>query len=231
MFLGSISFVLNTLSVSGRDGIVLYILSFIFSYLLFENYLSQGLKKRILKTSIIILLIFGIFFAIITLERFTYAKNADLNFALQVGVLNYFSMQPFTFNDVIKYQDTFSYGRGSFPLFYSWFFDFQETERDVSMAYKYNFAGYVGSFYKNGGFLALTIIISIFYLLFTRIKYMHRKYYIYQFSLSSLYCLYITSGLFYFRLGNKGGNLFILLSIIMLFIFKRKIVLDNSLSN
>lgn len=225
MLLGALSFVVNVLTVSGRDGFVLFTLSFLLSYFLFEHSMNDNLKKRVKVLSVLTGVIFIIIFSTITLERFSRSQETDLVAVFQIGGLNYFSMQPFTFNDVLKYQDIFSYGRGSFPLFYSWFFDYEKSVRDVSMAYKYNFAGYVGTFYKNGGYVALALIVAIFYVIFYQLKNLHRKYYISQFSIFSLYFFFMTSGLFYFRLGNKGGNLFILLSILLFLFFKRKIVL------
>lgn len=225
MLLGALSFVVNVLTVSGRDGVVLFSLSFILSYFLFEDSISDKLKKRIKILSVLLGVLFISFFIVISLDRFLRIGNADYFAVFQMGGLNYFSMQPFTFNDVLKYHDTFTYGKGSFPLFYSWFFDYEESVRDVSMAYKYNFAGYVGTFYKNGGYIATILIVGIFYMIFKEIKTIYRKYYISQFSIISLYFFFMTSGLFYFRLGNRGGNLFILLSIIIFLFFRRKIVL------
>lgn len=227
MLLGALSFVINVLTVSGRDGFVLFILSFVLAFLLFENHLNEKLKKKIKLIGFFLGIIFFTIFFIITANRFSDINDGNLLSAFNVGVLNYFSMQPFTFNDVLKYHDTFSYGRGSFPLFYSWFFEIENTERDVSMAYMYNFAGYIGSFYKNGAFLFTTFFVGLFYLIFIRIKFMYKKYYIYQFSIISLYIFFMTSGLFYFRLGDKGGNLYILLSIIMLVIFRKGVTIKN----
>jgi oligosaccharide repeat unit polymerase len=222
MLIGAVNFVVNVLTVSGRDGFVFFAFAFILGYFLFEPHFNKTTKSRIRIIALSFFVIFLVLGTIITLDRFSISRNEDANFAFQVGVLNYFSMQPFTYNDILLYHQDFSYGKGNFPLFYSWFFELKDTTRDVSMPYMYNFAGYVGSFHKNGGYVYFFIVASLFYLLFRSIRNAHRHYYFFSFSLLSLYFFFMTSGLFYFRLGNKGGNLFIFLSLILMLLFHKR---------
>lgn len=223
MFLGSINFILNVLTFSGRDGFVFFFIAFIFGYLLFEPHLTTRAKRSIRLIGLVMLIVSASGIAFITLERFSDGGKDGIEFAFQVGVLNYFSMQPFAYNDLyndlIRFDDNFSYGRGNFPLFYSWFFETEESERDLSMAYLYNFKGYVGSFYQNGGFGYLTGIISLLYLLFRKMRSMYKYHYLYSFFFLSLYLFFMSSGLFYFRMGNRGGNLFILFSLVIMALF------------
>lgn len=220
MLLGAIDFILNVLTFSGRDGFVFFFLAFIFGYLLFQPHFTKRTKKLIVLIGLGILVLGIITITIITLDRFAQVGNNDVEFAFQVGVLNYFSMQPFAYNDLLKFHDSFSYGKGNFPLFYSWFFEMENTRRDISMPYMYNFKGYVGSFYQNGGFGYSLIIIFLLYLFFKKLRTIHKYHFLYRFSLLSFYLFFMSSGLFYFRLGNKGGNLFILMSVIMMYLFK-----------
>jgi len=192
------------------------------AYFMFEGHLDRGAKyytKFIAVGAIIVTIVLG---ATITIDRFGSHAYEDLNAVFQMGVLNYYAMQPFIFNDILKYHDSFSYGRENFPLVYYLFFDYVHEERDLSMPHMYNFSSYVGSFYSNGGFPYVAVVILIFYSVFTRIRSMYAKFYVYQFSLLSFYFFFITSGLFYFRLGNKGGNLFILLSLVMMLLLRKR---------
>lgn len=228
MFLGSVSFVINVLTVSGRDGFVFFIFAYIFSYYLFEIHLNKRVKQYFRSIAFIGLTALILIGTSITIDRFSRFDTDEVGAIFQIGVLNYFSMQPFTFNDVLKYHDNFSFGADNFPLFYSLFFEYIPKERNVSMPYMYNFSGYVGSFYKNGGYLYLSCLIFLFFLFFKKIKKMYSKFYLYQFSLLSFYFFFMTSGVFYFRMGNKGGNIFILLSLLMMFFLRYRLVIKRN---
>jgi len=224
MLLGAFNFVINALTISGRDGLLFFILAFILGYLLFENYLTKKNKIYLRYIGSIIFIAGLVIITIFTLSRFSTAKEESVYYAFNTGILNYFSMQAFTFNDVLKFHESFSYGNDSFPLFFSWFSDLDNQKRNLSMPYMWNFSGYVGTFYKNGGYEFLSLLILIFYLIFRSVRKMHLNFYLYSFSILSFYFFFMTSGLFYFRLGNSGGNLFILFSLVMMLLFKKRIV-------
>lgn len=222
MLLGAINFVLNVLTASGRDGFVFFILAFVFGYLLFENHLSEKEKSKIKSLAVLFIGVGVLIIGTITLDRFSRLSGISLNFVFQVGILNYLSMQVFTFNDMLKHHHVFEGGKDIFPFFYSLFMDLGVQERDVSMPYMWNFAGYVGSFYMSGGLIFMAIVLLVFVLIFNGLRLVSRSFYLYGFGILSFYLFFMTSGLFYFRMGNKGGNLFILLSILMMFLFRRK---------
>lgn len=86
LFLSSLSFVIYTLNVAGRDGIVIWALCFTALYFLFSNHILAEERKSLLKTAG--LLFFGGFFLLwfISAERFA-SSDAGTSFSM----LSYFS--------------------------------------------------------------------------------------------------------------------------------------------
>ena len=213
--LGLISFVVNVLTVSGRDGFFLSAMALIISYFMFEKIISST-QKRNLKNLFRAFIPFAmIVVIIITVDRFSSTNTLNL-LSLKKGVVNYLGMQPFIFSDNLKdINPVFNYGANSFPLFTS------AKEVVDKTFYSGQFGTYLTSFYKVSGFSSLILLTLIFYLLFKLTLKKREKFSsISMFFIYGLFCHFMMSGVFYFRMGNSGGNLYILMSI-FIFIFLR----------
>ena len=213
--LGPITFIINVLTVSGRDGVLFVFFSFIITYFLFENLISVRQKKRLKNFFILgfILALIPIFY--ITIDRFSKSGKFDFN-TLNRGLINYLGMQPFVFSDYLNDPKTYyNYGANSFPLVIS-----SEVVKTKTF-YSGQFGSFLTSFYRISGYSSLFLVSLIFYLLFFLLLKNNRRYSI----LSMIFILglffhFMISGIFYFRLGNRGGNLFMVLSFLMFFLLR-----------
>jgi len=211
--LGLISFIVNVLTVSGRDGVFLSVIALIISYFMFEKLITPTQRGRLKKQFLILLPLAIIPVIIITIDRFSSTDSFELE-VVKKGIVNYLGVQPFIFSDNLKdINPVFNYGTNSFPLFTS------GIEVSNKTFYSGMFGTYLTSFYKVSGYSSLMLISLIFYTLFKFIL-KNKLSSISMIFYYGLFFHFIVSGMFYFRLGNKGGNLFILLSIIVMYLFR-----------
>ncbi|PKD44651.1 O-antigen polymerase [Rhodohalobacter barkolensis] len=223
LFLGIIAFIVNVLTVAGRDGIVLSFIGLVIGYFYFENVLTKKTKKR-LRIVLFSLIVSGVsMLGYISFDRFGDRTENVFISTMQYGVLNYYSMQPFTLNSTVKIHNEFDLGRSNFPLVYSIKGEsVNSSKRDLSHPYTWNFGSFVKSLYQSGGYFYTIIISAIFYFIFYQYKRTNDKNIIRTSFIISFYMMFMTSGLFYFRLGNNSGNMFMLLSFIAIILFKFK---------
>ena len=213
--LGLISFIINVLTVSGRDGVFLSAVALLITFFMFEKLISPMQKRRLKKQFFTLLPLALIPIIIITIDRFSYTNSFDL-IVLKKGIVNYLGVQPFIFSDNLKeINPVFNYGANSFPLFSS------GKEVVSKTFYSGMFGTFLTSFYKVSGYSSLFLISLIFYTLFKLVLKNKNKFSKISMIFSyGLFFHFIISGIYYFRMGNKGGNLFILLSIIVFILFR-----------
>ncbi|GGK60691.1 MULTISPECIES: hypothetical protein [Flavobacteriaceae] len=180
----------------------------------FEPLLSLQLKKKIKKYFIFILMLGIIPIIKITIDRFS--QTGGLTFlAFKKGIINYLGMQPFIFSDWLKDNTMFHGGANNFSLFVN------GKGVEYYEPYTWNFGSYLTSFYAINGYLSLICLSLLFYVMF---RYFIKK--TYKYSVISLFFFYgfflhfMISGIFYFRLGTPGGNLFMVISLILILFFK-----------
>jgi len=226
LFLSSFNIVLNVLTVNGRDGIAIFVFGHILFYLIYREVFSKKIRHRIRSYGTIVTLALMLIFVNITADRF-YSSKSSASKAFVTGVMNYLGMQQFTFNDVFIFHKEFSYGKGNFPILFGEGKTLTLVERGQKMAYTYNFSGYVGSFYKNGGFIYSAFVIYIFMFLFKGVLKVSRRGFGNIFIIGLL-TFFMFTGLFYFRLGTLGGNrifalilLYILIEFLFVSVFKK----------
>ena len=212
---GPIAFIINVLTVSGRDGVILTFFAFILTFFLFENLINSNIKKRLKKVFILGFSIAFIPIFFITIDRFR--KSEEFNFnTLNKGIISYIGVQPFVFADNIQDDNPiFNYGANSFPLF--------TTSEVVTNKKFYSglFGTFLVAFYKVSGYSSLILISLIFYLLFFLILKLNNRYSVLSMVFFlSLFFHFIITGIFYFRLGTKGGNLYLVLSLLIFFILR-----------
>ena len=213
--LGVLSFVVNVLTISGRDGIFLAFYSLVLGFFCFEPLLTYKLKKRV-KKYFLISIILGILPIIkITIDRFS--QDGTFTFmAFKKGIVNYLGMQPFIFSDWLKDNLIFNGGANAFSFFVN------KKPVEYYEYYTWNFGTYLASFYGVGGYLSLFGLSALFYFIF---RYVIKK--AYGFSTISIFFFYgffmhyMISGVFYFRLGTRGGNLFMFISLLLIVFLKK----------
>lgn len=213
--LGVLSFVVNVLTISGRDGIFLAFYSLVLGFFCFDTLLTYKLKKRV-KKYFLISIILGIIPIIkITIDRFS--QDGTFTFmAFKKGIVNYLGMQPFIFSDWLKDNLIFNGGANAFSFFVN------KKPVEYYEYYTWNFGTYLTSFYGVGGYLSLFGLSALFYFIF---RYVIKK--AYGFSTISIFFFYgffmhyMISGVFYFRLGTPGGNLFMVISLVAILLLDK----------
>ncbi|MCY7291769.1 MAG: oligosaccharide repeat unit polymerase [Ferruginibacter sp.] len=225
MLLGIVAFIVNVFTAAGRDGVFLAFFALLIGYFLFEPLLSQK-RKKVFKMSFIIFSLIGMAFILkITTDRF--AINGHFNFqAFKNGVISYLGMQPFIFSDWINYNKLFNHGNSEFKLFVDLAGVSTSTLYEYNTdPYMWNFGTFLTSFYSVSGFFSLFTLASVFWLYFKLMLNKIRQYYVLSnLFLLSFYFHFIVTGVFYFRLGTSGGNIFMLLCIIAVYLLRKKIV-------
>ena len=219
LLLSSFSNTIAVLCYVGRDGAVFWIFSYFYFLFFFKNFLPKDETKKMLKRFCIIVLILLIPFVLISIARFSlsdmgttgsfisYLGQGFINGPLFFGIEN---------PPVLVGQ--------AFPLFY----EITGTKPPLSLGLleygdwkSWNFSTIVVSLIRNlsfsGFFITLFIYIMIFNNTFKKSSY---PIDFYKFFILVLFFQVISEGVFYFRESNRGGNLFILLALVLAMFFK-----------
>lgn len=220
--IGVLSFVVNVFTVSGRDGVFFAGFSLVIGFFFFEKVFTEKKRKRIQKI-IYSILFLGILPVLkITIDRFSNDGNFSF-LAFKKGIVNYFGMQPYIFSAWLKENTIFHGGVNNFPLF------IKGNKVIFDAYYKGNFGTYLASFYSVNGYFSLIFLSLFFFVIFKFFLKRSLNYTpISKFFYFGLFLHFMVSGVFYFRLGNNGGNLFMLISFVMTLLFSRNVVLKNS---
>jgi len=115
-FLASISYIIYVLAFVGRDGIVLWSMSFLILAVFFKRFISKE-NKILIKKIFVFMLVVGIIpFILITISRFANREDAE-----SVWIIYYIGQSSLVFNDDYIIGIPVSYGAKTFPLFYNYF--------------------------------------------------------------------------------------------------------------
>lgn len=221
LLISSVSYVLNVFAYVGRDGVVFWIFSFIGTYGLFHNFLPRTEKKNMKRVLTLFLILAIPLFMGITYDRFS-----DNPFA---GILSY-AGQSFP-NFCLWYEADYPVSNGAaFPLFREILgLPIAEAESgEYGGTFSWFFGTFLKSFMANFGIIG-TIILGVFMGLIIFVSFKRNCTYM-GFNQLFLYFLYFqiySQGVFYFRQYTRGGNLFIILSIIFYIIFSFSRRFDN----
>jgi hypothetical protein len=109
----SLCYVIYVLAYVGRDGIVLWSILFLFTYLIFRHVLEPRVRRNMRRLFMASILMALPVFALITYSRF-----AHLEHSIPVWILLYLGQQVANFSDYFQaFNDSFSQGSaGTFPI-------------------------------------------------------------------------------------------------------------------
>lgn len=213
LFISSFSEVLHVLSEVGRDGIVFWLFSFIFFYLLFKDFMKKKQVKFISKVFIIFTALALIPFMMISAGRFTENLMGEL--------VSYMGQQ---FKHFCYYFDLdprpMAFGRG-FPLVYEILGEelpepaIYSNDYTDSSAFGFFFLSFFINFGVTGTII-IGFILTVLQRCILKIKNNHLR-----FNTLFIYILFFqifSQGVFYFRHYTRGGNLFIVLCFVLYFI-------------
>lgn len=216
MLIGSFSYPMFVLAYMGRDGMLFWGFSFVFNYLLFRKFLPENLARNLKKIAIRIGAVFGFAFVFITVGRFLVEGLSD---NAEKGVLypffNYMGQQSINFTELFSTDLLqMNYMQGVLPLIFG-----EPISKEMPLEsyglVTWVFKTFVSTIYTNFGAL-LTLLIGLFLnILFSVVNKKNTANF--SFSFLILYTLFITiysQGVFYFRLYNKVGNLYIIVMLV-----------------
>ncbi len=230
LFISSFSYVIYILAYVGRDGVVYWILSFVFVYLFIKDFLAKPLRKKIIRRFLLLTAILLIPFFIISDARFSESEYGTIK-----EIVNYSGQQIKNFNDIYQLNPPITFGRRAFPLFANWlsalglinnqekgFFDSEVFLYEIGMLPSV-FKTYIGSFLMDFGKCG-TLIILICLAYITR-NIIHRVNVTNAIKFSNLVIfilLYqlVLWGVFYNRL--YAANLYIICMLLLSVMFKIK---------
>jgi hypothetical protein len=169
LLISSFSYVVYILAYVGRDGVVLWLMSYLFCYLLFRDFLARNVLRKLKFFFALTLTLLLIPFFMITIARFS-----NLEGGVSWWILNYGGQQLRNFNDHYLILETLAYGRIGFPVFVDLFelvtfSEFQALDMDVMFLYFLNngvnawvFTTFIGSIMLDFGKIWTLFFLCLF---------------------------------------------------------------------
>lgn len=219
MFIGGSLYVVSSLCFTARDGVIYFALIMLFLLFLFRNEFPVSTFNKIKKITLLFSFSFLAFLIVFTLQRFT---NDDLlrtttssqKQILIGGTLSYIGQQPYIFcQDLLEGGQ--NYGPSlRFPLISKTLGVHKEVKRDRPI--QWTFGTFLKDFFDINGYRGLIFLSFSFSLLFYFIfKFLHLLNSIVSILILSFYFQFMIQGVFYFRLGNWAGNVYIVLMFLL----------------
>lgn len=221
LLIASISEPLHVLSFVGRDGVVFWLFSFIFLYCFFKPFLSDKQTRNIQRQFIIGSLFLLIPFIAISISRFD-----DSSAGTEGSLISYMG-QSFVNGPLFMGIEDKPFKNGAcFPLF----FEITGMEMVEEEAYEklvqigewrsWTFGTFITSLYMYIGFKGMAFICISMFIIFKTVFRGKNKVLKYgQLFIYILYFQIFSQGVFYFRQGTRGANLFIVLCFLLYFAF------------
>jgi oligosaccharide repeat unit polymerase len=241
LFLSSTSFIFYTLNVAGRDGIIIWMLT----YLALLSLLYPILHKKVIdhqrKLILFSIVIFLPILLLISSARFGNAVYDDSNEDVVYSMLNYIGQQPFELSDRIDQLNDIEYsgeprliypllvnvGDGFFGLIDSSTKNNKLELRSDSLVLglkTQRFVYYIGDLLTELGILGLIIVTSIIYFICkSNLKIINNSISISRLLISFIWYMIVIVGVFYFYYGQVVGNVFLLTPFLIHFYLKAKL--------
>lgn len=218
LLISSISQPLHILSYVGRDGVVFWIFTFVFTYLLFRPFLTDEIDKKVKKVFLIGSASLLIPFILISLSRFSLSDTGTGG-----SIVSYMG-QGFVVGPLFFGLDSMpiNYG-GAFPLY--WEIIGQRPPEGQGMLQigewkSWQFGTFITSMTRSlgvGGMLALGFFC---FLIFSGIFGKRRSAIsFHSLFIYNLFFQVYSQGVFYFCQYTRGGNLFIVICFLLFFLF------------
>jgi oligosaccharide repeat unit polymerase len=241
LFLSSTSFIFYALNVGGRDGIVIWLITY-FSllclfYPLLEREIIKNQKKLILTSAMIFLPILFI----ISFARFGVDGSDDSNKTVLLSMINYIGEQPFELSDRIEQLEIIDYDgepRSIYPLLFNIrdaIFGI-DNDSDINNVLKlrlnsidlglktWRFVYYIGDVLTELGPLGLIIFTAIVYFTCSiNLKIIDGYISISNLLISFTWYMIIIVGVFYFYYCQVVGNVFLLTPFLIHFYLNYKL--------
>ncbi|MCK3685170.1 O-antigen polymerase [Maribellus sp. YY47] len=230
LLFSSTAYIINVLSGVGRDGFVLWPMSYIFAYFMFRNFMNEEHKLKVKKLLYRFLILFALIFIPITISRF---YKDDNFFSPILSIVSYFGQQFGNFNDL--YNSTVPNETNLSKLF-----PILGKDESLSLLEKNKlylrlygvdinvFSSFIGSFYLNVEkkllFLLSFIINGMFFLFSINNKKVSLGRIIFFTFISQL----PLHGIFYYKLAYVTSNVYMILVLLLSILFLKQIIINKS---
>lgn len=220
LFVSSFSNAIHVLSFVGRDGIVFWLFTFVFCWAFFSPYLQVGQRKAIRQIFTIAGVVLLIPFFLISISRFA-GNMGGVTGGTSGSIISYmgqsFVQGPLFFGIDPKPSNPGS----SFPLLHRFFVaNPNYGPMIIGEWVSWKFSTFIANLYISlglGGLIVFTVMLLILFMLtFSRLKHVMN---LGQFTLYILFFQIISHGVFYFCHYTRGGNLFIVSTLILSVVF------------
>ncbi|SFL58767.1 oligosaccharide repeat unit polymerase [Porphyromonadaceae bacterium KH3CP3RA] len=224
MLLCSFTDAITSLTLVGRGGIIRWLFMFLFFYFIFKDKIDQRLLKKMRRIMVIASSPLLIVFLLITFSRFL-----GREYPIHVYMIDYIGQSYIYFSYIFDdfFTSTFD-GRMNFPILFPGSEISRVLSEEVSTDYNLNtFATFIGSFYKDMGFVRTILLSFIFWILFLLLyKYNPKRNSFVNLNLMVIISQIIINGIFYFQYTSttkmKMFAVIILLALFLQLIFPRK---------
>jgi len=148
------------------------------------------------------------------LSIFTYQRFAGSSVGIFDSLVTYIGQQPYVFAETVAEQSAF-YGLNlRLPLIAEMLGSFEPIKRE--RVYEWTFGTFAKDFYSIAGWPTAFAITATFSLFFTFVFCSRRKLNSFSYSLLLiLFFQFMTQGVFYFRLGIRAGNYYIIIVLML----------------
>lgn len=232
LLFSSTAYILNVLTAVGRDGFILWMMSYIFTFLLFYNFMTSVIKAKQKKVFVYIFAISLAFLVPITVARFF---RADIPESGTNSLKSYAGAQFANFNNFynrIDKPEEIGYINNLFPILNS-FGDQPNGHQDFLSNWEHNvfkygvdpnvFSTFIGSFYLQIGTIG-TIIISLFaFVIGSSLSRRCKRVDFSKLLLITIFSQLVLHGFFYFKLAYTVSFVYILCVIILATFFRNKL--------
>ena len=214
LLISSFSNAIHVLAFVGRDGIIFWFFTFAFCYAFFKDYFNKKDRKKLIKTIAIIGTFLLIPFVLISISRF---DASDIGTG---GSIISYMGQSFIFGPLFFGIPQKPINVGScFPLFYEIIGKSLPDSGGVLVIGDWmtgHFSTFVVNFYRAlnlGGLIAITFLSFVFFRICMKNSNLHMN--LGSLCIYLLYFQVISQGVFYFCHGERGGNLFIVTTLLL----------------
>lgn len=235
LLFSSTGYIINVLASIGRDGFVLWTLSYVFTYILFRKFMTINQKAKMKQLGYYLIGIFSLIFIPITVSRFY--TGGDY-FSVINAIISYFGQEFGNFNNIYNtIPNTIDGFSRLFPIF-----DIGSNKKEALSLLEKNayyisiykidinvFTTFIGDFYLYIE-AKILFLLSAFYSIFLYfVFYRNKKVSFGKIILIVFFSQIPLHGLFYYKLAYVVCNLYMISIVILSLLFYKKIVIRKEI--
>ncbi|GEM_PF-2700603 len=227
LLISSTSYIFNVLSAVGRDGFILWLMSYLFAFLIFKNYMIRNVYRKQIKIFFYFFTIALVFLIPITVSRFFYqGKKAGIE-----SLVNYSGSQFANFNNIFnRVPNPEKHGSlyNLFPIL-----NLNKNNNEDFLTEWENrvwvlgidpniFSTFIGSIYLEIGKLGTFIFAVCFSIIGNFISRASKTTSFSRILLLTLFSQIVLHGLFYYKLAYTVSNIYMISVVILSILFRVK---------